>query len=78
LNQLFGDFLSFVVLFSQYLDVESLFYFKPNVGKTFMVSFRSKSPEAEASLWNFMVYFNSYGASSIPLRSPFSDCDIAV
>jgi len=66
LNQLFGDFLGFVVLFSQYLDVESLFHFKLNVRKTFMVSFGSKSPEAEASLWNLMVYFDGSGAWSIP------------
>jgi hypothetical protein len=52
-NQLFGDFLGFIVPLSQYLDVESRFHFQLNRRKTFMVSFGSRSPEAEASLWNF-------------------------
>jgi hypothetical protein len=43
-----------------------------------MVSFGSKSPEAEASFWNLMVDFDGSGAWSIQLHSPFSDCDIAV
>jgi hypothetical protein len=78
LNQLFGDFLGFVVLFSQYLDIESLFHLKLNVRKMFMISFGSKSPETEASLWNLIVYFDGSGAWSIPFHSPFSDCHIAV
>jgi hypothetical protein len=78
LNQLFGNFLGFVVLFSQYLDAESLFHFKLNVRKTLIISFGSKSPEAEASFWNLMVYFDSSDAWSIPLHPPFSDGDIAV
>jgi hypothetical protein len=56
LNQLFGDFLGFVVLFSQYLDAEPLFHFKLNLRKTFMASFKLKSPKAEASLWNLIEF----------------------
>jgi hypothetical protein len=48
-NQLLGDFLGFLVFFSQWLDVESLFQFRVNVQKTFLGSFGSKCPEAEAS-----------------------------
>jgi hypothetical protein len=52
---LFGDFLGFVMLFSQYLDVELLFHFELNARKAFIVSFGSKFPEAEARQWTFMV-----------------------
>jgi hypothetical protein len=38
LNQLFDDFLGFVVLFSLYLDGKSLFHIKLHARKTFMVS----------------------------------------
>jgi hypothetical protein len=78
LDQLFGDFLGFVVLCSHYLDLESPCQFDLNVRKAFMLSFGSKSPEAEASLLNLVVYFDCSGASSIPIHSPFSNCDIAV
>jgi hypothetical protein len=78
LNQLFGDFLGFVVPFLQYLDLESLFNVKLIVRKMFMVSFGSKSPEAEASFANLIVHVDGSGAWSISLHSPFSDCDIAV
>jgi hypothetical protein len=66
LNQLFGDFLGFVTLFSHYLDAEWLFHFKLTARKTFMVSFASKSPEAQASLWNLMVCFDGFSAWPIP------------
>jgi hypothetical protein len=47
LNQLYGEFFGFTVLFSQYLDIEPLFHLKLNMLKTLMVSFESKSPEIE-------------------------------
>jgi hypothetical protein len=53
------------MLFSQYLDLESLFHFKPNVRQTCIGSFGSKSPEAEASLWNLMISFGGSGAWSV-------------
>jgi hypothetical protein len=49
-NQLFGDFLGFAVLFSQYLDGEPLFHAKRHVRKKAIVSFGLKSAEIEASL----------------------------
>jgi hypothetical protein len=92
LNQFSGEFFGFVMLFSQYLDIEPLFHLKLNMLKTLMVSFGSKSPEietetetetktktkTEASLSNLIVYFDDSGAWSIPFYSPFSNCDIAV
>jgi hypothetical protein len=52
-----------------------------------MAKFESKSPEAEASLWNFMEFhgiswnfmvdFDGSGACPILFHSLFSDCDIA-
>jgi hypothetical protein len=78
LGRLSSDFFGFAVLFPQYPEVESLFHSKLRTRKTLMVSFGSKSPGAEASLWNLMACFDGSGASSIPLHSPFSDCDIAV
>jgi hypothetical protein len=66
LNELFGDFLGFVVLCWQDLDGESLFHLRLTVRKAFMLSFRSKSREAEASFWDLMVYFDGSGAWSIP------------
>jgi hypothetical protein len=78
LNKFLGDFLGFVVFFSQYLDRELQFHFKLKVRKTFLVAFGSKSPEAQTSLWDLMVYFDSSGAEAIFLHSLFSDCDIEV
>jgi hypothetical protein len=78
LNKLSGDFLGFVALFSQYLDVESLFYWKLNVQNTVIVSFGPQSPEAEANLWNLMIYFDGSGAWSILFHSPFRGWEIAV
>jgi hypothetical protein len=69
LNQLFGDFFGFVVLFSHYLDVELFNHPKSNIRKTFMISFGSKSLEAEESLWNLMLYFDGSGGWSIPLNN---------
>jgi hypothetical protein len=54
-NQLFGDFLDFVVLFSQDLDAESLLHFERNLQQTLVLSFGSMSPEAEGTLWNLRV-----------------------
>jgi hypothetical protein len=68
----------FMVLFSQYLHVESLFQCELTVRKTFMPSFGLNSPEGEATPWNLTVDFDGSSARSIRLHSPFSDCDIAV
>jgi hypothetical protein len=61
LNQLFGDVLGLVMLFSQYLDAGLLFLWKRNARKMVMVLFGSKSPEAEANLWNLMLDFDGSG-----------------
>jgi hypothetical protein len=62
LNRFFGDFFSFVVLFSQDLAMKSPFHFKRNVRKMCIASFGSKSLEGEACLWNLMGDFDGFGA----------------
>jgi hypothetical protein len=43
-----------------------------------MVFFGSKSPEAEASLWNLMLYFDGSGVWYVHLHLYFRDSEIAV
>jgi hypothetical protein len=78
LNQLCSDLFGFVVLFSQYLGAELVFHFRLNARKMVIISFGSKSLEAETSVWNLMIDFDGSGAWSVPFHSPFSDCDITI